>query len=59
MIVFSFISNGFEFCSVNHIPTYEKPGSKVFNNIKFFWEISNSWPNNILGKKVYSTFESC
>ena len=33
--------------------------SKVFLKIRFLGEISNNWPNDLLGPKVYKTCQSC
>ena len=38
---------------------YENSESKVFKNIKFSSEISNSWPNDLLQINVYKTVEYC
>ena len=59
MIILSSISRGLEFWSVNHTSMYEDSGWKVFKNIKFLDEISNSWPCDLLGTNVYKTLESC
>ena len=59
MLILSSISRGLEFWSVDHTSIYEKSESKVFKNIKFFVEISNNWPNDLLGTNVYRTLESC
>ena len=31
----------------------------VFRNIKFFGEISNSWPKDLLEINVYKALETC
>ena len=59
MFVLSSISSGWEFWSVNDTSIYENSELKVFNNIKFFVELSNNWPNDLLETKVYETLESC
>ena len=38
---------------------YENSEQQVFKNIKFFGEISDNWPNDLLGTNVYKTLESC
>ena len=32
---------------------------KVFENIKLLGEMSNNWPNDLLGANVYKTFVFC
>ena len=59
MFFLSFISSCLEFWSVNHTSIYENSESNVFKNRKFLGEISNNWPNNLLGTNVYKTLESC
>ena len=49
------LSSSLEFWSVNHISIYENSKLKVFKNIKFLGEVSNNWPNHLLGTKVYKT----
>ena len=49
------ISSGLEFWSLNHTLTYESSESKVFKNIKFLDEISNNWPNVLLGINTCKT----
>ena len=56
-ILFS-ISHGSEFWAVNHTSICKNSESKIFN-IDFFGQISNNWPNNLLGINVYKTLESC
>ena len=51
------ISRGLEFSSGNQTPIYENSASKGFKNIKVSGEISNNWPNHLLGTNVYKTFE--
>ena len=53
MFILSCISSGLEFWSISH--AFE---SKVFTKIKFLGEISNNWPNDLLGTNVYKTLES-
>ena len=55
MFLLSSISSSLEFWSVNHISIYENSELKVFKNIKILGEISNNWPNDLLGTKVYKT----
>ena len=52
-IQFSIIS-GLEFWLVNHTPIYQK--SNIFKNIELLGEISNNWPNNLLGTNVQKTW---
>ena len=59
MFILSSISSGLEFRSVNKTSTYENSESKVFENITFLGEISNNWPNDLLGTNVFKTVESC
>ena len=59
MLILSSISSGLEFWSVNHTSIYENSESKVFKNITILAEISNNWPNDLLGTTVYKTLESC
>ena len=55
----SFISKGLEFWFVKETSIYENYESKVFKNTKFLGEISNNWPNNLLGTNVFKTLEFC
>ena len=59
MYILFAISKGLEFWSVNHTSIYENSESKVFKNIQFLCEISNNWPNDLLGINVYKTIEFC
>ena len=59
MLILSSISSGLEFRSVNHTSIYYKSRSKVFKNIRFLGDMSNNWPNDLLGTNVYKTLESC
>ena len=52
MFILSSISEGLEFWSVNHTLIYENCESRVFIS-----EISNNWPNDLLGTDVYKTLE--
>ena len=49
----------FKFWSVNHTLTSKNSELKVFKNTTFFGDISNNWPNDLLGKNLYKTLESC
>ena len=53
------VSSGLEFWLANHTSIYENSELKVFKNINFFGEISNNWPNYLLGTNIYKTLESC
>ena len=55
MFILSSIFRGLEFWSVNHTSIYENSESNVFKNIKLLSEISNNWPNDLLGINVYKT----
>ena len=57
MFVQSSISSGLEFSSVNHTWILKNSKSNVFKNIKLLVEISNNWPNDLLGINLYKTFE--
>ena len=59
MLVLSSISSGLDFWLVNHTSIYRNSELKVFKDIKFFDEISNNWPNDLLGANVYKALESC
>ena len=59
MFILSFIFIGLEFWSINHTSIYESSELKVFRNIIFFSEIFNNWPNDLLGRNVYKTLQSC
>ena len=59
LFILSSISIGLEFWSVNHTSMYENSESKVIENMTFSGEISNKWPNDLLGTNVYKTYESC
>ena len=50
---------GLQFWSLNHTSTYESSESKVYENIKCLGEISNNWPNGLLGTNVCKTLELC
>ena len=59
MFILSSISSSLEFWSVNHTLLYKNSESKDFKNIKLLGEISNNWPNDVLGTNVYKALESC
>ena len=59
MFVLSSISIDLELRSVKHTYMYETFELKVFENMKFLGEVSNNWPNDLLGTNVYKTLESC
>ena len=59
MFILSSTSRGLEFWSVNHTSIYENFELNVFQNIRFFDEISSNWPNDLLGTNIYETLESC
>ena len=52
-IQFSIIS-GLKFWLVNHTLIYQN--SNIFKNIELLGEISNNWPNNLLGTNVQKTW---
>ena len=59
MFILSVISSGLKFWSVNHSSIHENSELKVLNSIKFFGEVSNNWPNDLLGTNAYKTLQSC
>ena len=59
MLILSSISKSLEFWSVNHTSINENSEWNVFKNIKFLGEISNNWPNDLLGRNIYKTLEAC
>ena len=59
MFNLSSISRSLEFWSISHSSIYENSEPKVFENIKFFGEISNNWSNDLLGTNVYKTLKFC
>ena len=59
MFIVFLIFKGLEFWLVDHTWRYENFESKVFKNITFLGELSNNWPNALLGKNEYNTLESC
>ena len=58
MFILSSISRGLAFLPRNHTSMYENSESKVYNGIKYLVDVSNSWPNGLLGRNVYKV-ESC
>ena len=54
MFILSSISSGLECWSLNHTSIYENSESSVY-----LGEISNNWPNDLLGTNVYKTLEFC
>ena len=59
MFILSSVSSSLEFWLVNLTSMYENSESKVFKNIKFLGEVSNTWPDDLLGTSIYKTLESC
>ena len=59
MLTLSSISRALEFWLVNHTSIYENFVLKISKNIKFVGEVSNNWPNDLLGTNVYKTLQSC
>ena len=57
IFIFSSISRGLEFWSVNHTSTYENSESNVCKNIKCKGQIYNNWQNDLLGTNVYKAFD--
>ena len=57
MFILYNISRGLEVWFVNYTWIYESSDSKLFENIKFSGEISNDWPNDLLGKNVYKALD--
>ena len=57
IVILSSISRRLEFWSVNHTSFSENSESNVFKNIKFSGEMSNNWPNDLLGPYLYKTLE--
>ena len=54
IFVLSSICSGLEFRSVDHSSIYENTELKVFLKIKYLDEISNDWPNDLLGTNIYT-----
>ena len=59
MFIFTSISSGLEFWSVNHTSRSENYELTVFENKKPSGEMSSNWPNYLLGTNLYQTLESC
>ena len=53
------ICSGLEVWSVSYISIYENSELNVLKYIKLLGEISNNWPNGLLGTNVYKIFEYC
>ena len=53
MFTLSSISSGAEFWLANHTSIYKDSELKVSKNIKFLGEISNNWPNYLLGTNIW------
>ena len=59
MFILSSMTSSLELSSIYHTSMYENSELKVFKNIKLVGEISNNWPNDLLGRNVYNIFQSC
>ena len=59
MFILSSICGDLEIWSVSHTSIYENSELKVFKYIKLVPEISNNWPNDLLGTHVHKTLDSC
>ena len=57
MFILSSLS-GLELLSVNRTSISDNSRSNVSKNIKFLGEISNNWPNDLLGTNIYRALES-
>ena len=57
MFILSSTFSGVEFWSINHTSVYGNSESKVFKNITFSGEMSNNWPNELLGTNVCKILE--
>ena len=57
--VLSSISGSWLFWCVSHTSISWNSELNAFKRIKFIGEISNHWPNGLLGTNVYKTLESC
>ena len=55
MLVLSYIPSGLEFWSTNHTSIYENSELNVFQDMKYFGEISSNWPSDLLGINNYKT----
>ena len=56
MFILSSLS-GLELLSVNRTSISDNSRSNVFKSIKFLGEISNNWPNDLLGTNIYRALE--
>ena len=56
MFILSSLS-GLELLSVNRTSISDNSKSNVFKSIKFLGEISNNWPNDLLGTNIYRALE--
>ena len=56
MFILSSLS-GLELLSVNRTSISDNSRSNVFRSIKFLGEISNNWPNDLLGTNIYRALE--
>ena len=59
MFILSTTSKVLEFWSVNHTSVYEHFELNIFKNVKFSGEIPSNWPNELPGRSVYRTLDSC
>ena len=59
MFTLSSLSSCLEFWSVNHTSIHGNSESKAFENIKFLGEISNNWPECLLGTNICKNLELC
>ena len=60
MFILSSLYSGLKFWSVNHTSISGNLNQKCLKKyIKFLGEMSNNWPNNLLGANVYKTLEAC
>ena len=63
MFTSSSISSSVELWFVNHTLIYQNSEVKLFKNIKYFGQISNNLPNDLLETNVYKNLvynlESC
>ena len=59
MFILTSMSSDLELWSANHTSIYENSESKVLKSIKSSGEISNNWPNDLLGINEYKALEFC
>ena len=59
IFILSSISRGLECWFVNYASIYENSESNVFKNMKFSGEMSNNWPDDLLGTNVHKTLQFC